>query len=244
MNSARSESFYRLGHLVITTACLLTLYTAFPQKAHATSFTYAPIEEPILSAVFSADFAALTAHRTVFGFEVNTVALVSPSNMELNLSNSLFGTTDALLDPATIDQGPLGTGIVTAAIDPLFFPGLASGSVGLVATFTDTFDGLFAIDFLSLTITTATGTTVALIDSNNGFGIGIPDAGMLPSPLPISISIDATGTGFDEAISSISFAPVPAPATIFVLASGLGLLVLTGRLTKTNAKVHGTPCGR
>jgi hypothetical protein len=202
-------------------ACVLTLQGALLSKADASSFVYDPISVPILSASFAADFAALTAHRTVFGFEVNEVILLGPGGVELDLSDALFGTTDALFDPALIDQGLLATGIVTATIDPLFFPALATGSIGLLATLTDTFDGLFAIDFLSLTIVTGSGTAVALIDSNDGFGIGIPDGGTLPSPLPTSISIGATGTGFDEAISSISFAPAPEPSSLFLVASGL-----------------------
>jgi hypothetical protein len=229
MKTTRAKSSYRrLRSLVILSACILTLDTAAPSKANAVSFTYDPISEPILSATFSADFAALTAHRTVFGFEVNSVIL-SNGPLALDLSDSLFGTTDALFDPAVIDQGLLGTGIVTAAIDPSFFPLLEDGSVGLLATFTDTFDGLFAIDFLSLTIVTASGPTVASIDSNNGFGIGIPDGGTLPAPLPISIPIDATGTGFDEAITSISFQPVPAPATLVLLVSAFVAQVLLRR---------------
>ncbi|MDQ2696715.1 MAG: PEP-CTERM sorting domain-containing protein, partial [Pseudomonadota bacterium] len=116
--------------------------------------------------------------------------------------------------------------IVMAAIDSSFFPVLASGRVGLLATFTDTFDGLFAIDFLSLTVVTATGMTVALIDSNNGFGIGVPDGGALPGPLPNSIPANATGTGFDETIASVSFTPALEPSTIALF--GIGTLALLG----------------
>lgn len=231
MKPPRSKSSCPIRYLAGVVACVFTICAAFPWRAEpgSRSFTYDPISEPILSATFSGDFAALTAHRTVFGFEVNRAILLGLGGGEFNLSEALFGTADALLGPANIDQGLLGTGIVSAAIDPSFFPDLAKGAVGLLATFTDTFDGLFAIDFLSLTIVTSNAISVAAIDSNDGFGIGIPDEGMLPAPLPTSIPIGATGTGFDEAISSISFQPAPEPATIILLCVGLGLFGILSR---------------
>ena len=200
--------------------------------ASADVITYSQISEPIVSASFSADFAALTAHRTVAGVEVNSVRLsdISGGLGLLDLSDILFGSADAFSDPAALDQGLFETGIAIAPIDPSFFPALASGQVRLHATFTDTFDALFAIDFLSLTILTATGTTVATIDSNNGFGIGIPDGGSLSARLPLSIPIGATGTGFDEALSSKTInGVIPEPSTIVLVGSSLALLALRRR---------------
>jgi hypothetical protein len=220
--------FRTIARLAVITAYALALQIIFPGRAQATSFVYDPIAAPILSATFSADFAALTAHRTVAGFEVNSVTLVGATN-SLSLSEALFGTADALSDVAQIAQGDLETGIVTAAIAPSFFAALAAGRVGLLATLTDTFDGLFAIDFLSLTIVTASSTTVAFIDSNDGFRIGIPDGGLLPDPLPTSIAIGATGTGFDESISSISFVPAPEPGSLLLVVIGFAALAATSR---------------
>src|SRR5262245_20505006 len=101
----------------------------FPTPAVADTLTYAEITDPIISASFAGDSAALTAHRFVAGFEVNSVELVDVGGIFgiLNLSDSFFGTADALLDPAVIDQGLLGTGLISAAIDPSFYPALASG---------------------------------------------------------------------------------------------------------------------
>src|SRR5262249_7685057 len=121
-----------------------------------------------------------------------------------------------------------------------FFPELATGSVGVSATFTDTSDGLFAIDFLSLAITTASGTTTAFIGSNNGFGIGLPLGSPLPLPLPFSIPVGATRTGFDETISSKSlFDPpaVPEPSTVIFCVGGL-LWILTRARGKSQAMLY------
>lgn len=59
-------------------------------------------------------------------------------------------------------------------------------------TATDTDDGLFAIDYVALTVQTTDGVLRFFIDENDGFnngfgipGIPVPDGGMLPGPLPI-----------------------------------------------------------
>ena len=208
-------------------ATLVLVLTAAAPAAEAAIFNYGAISDPILSATFAADFAALTAHRTFGGFEVNSAALVDMSGVlaDFILSGALFGNTDAAIpDPALIDQGTLGTGVFTVVVAPSFFPALASGSVGLLATFTDTSDGLFAIDYVSLTIQTASGMTTAIIGLDDGFGIGVPDGGTLAAELPASIPFGATGTGFDEAVTSVSLRPQPAvpdAGTLLLLGTGL-----------------------
>jgi hypothetical protein len=100
-------------------------------SAHATTFTYSLIVTPILSATFSADFAAFTAHRTIGGVEVNSLSLVSGALTD-DLSVLLFGTTDALVDPPILDQGVLGTGIVSVPIDCCVLSGVGLGQRRLV----------------------------------------------------------------------------------------------------------------
>src|SRR5438067_1169997 len=96
-------------------------------NARATEFFYPMITDSILSASFSADVAAFTAHRYVLSFEVNSLrleGLVAGTPTFLDLSNILFGTGDAFVGPAAIDQGTLTTGIITVPIAPSFFPAL------------------------------------------------------------------------------------------------------------------------
>ncbi len=115
-------------------------------QAQATGFSYAPIAEPIVSAEFSADAAALVAHRTVVEHEVNFVRLLDPSaSSSIDLSNLLLGTA-AWPAPAQLAQGVLETGWVSAPIDSSFFTVLAGGAVGLDALFTDTGDGVVNFD--------------------------------------------------------------------------------------------------
>lgn len=222
-----------MGRLVsgVVVCVVLLLCSQSAQGALAT-FEYEQIFDPIISASFSVDFAALNAHRTVNSFETNFARLVDMSTEldDFDLSDNLFGSASAPDDPF-INMGPLETGIFSVSIDSLFFPALAGGSIGLNALFTDTVDAMFAIDFISLTIETS----VTIIESffgwpvgseNNGFGIGLADGESLPAPLPGVFN--PTGTGFDEEISSISI--IPEPTTLFLLGFG-GLALIKNRRT-------------
>jgi len=200
------------------------------QFAHSQiiGFEYDQIADPIDSATFSVDFAAMNAHRTINGFEVNFARLVDMTTGldDFDLSDDLFGTAEAP-DIPLLDMGPLETGILSVSIDALFFPALAAGRVGLNALFTDTVDSMFAIDFISLTIQTSTATIESFYgwpvgSENDGFGIGLSDGGDLPQVLPNALPFDSTGTGFDETISSMSI--VPEPTTLYLL--GLGAIAL------------------
>lgn len=208
----------RIG-LSIVVACLLSF------RANA-GFIYIPIAEPIISATFNADFAALVAHRTIVGEQVNMISLMDSSGGMLDLSDDFYGTSELINgDVPKVNQGPLDTGVSSVSIPSSFFPVLQTGRVGVWFLATDTDDGLFAIDFLSLRIITASSTVESFIDVNDGFKIGLADGAPLSSPLPVSISIDATGTGFDEAISSkVHHNEIAEPTSISLL--GIGLLLL------------------
>jgi hypothetical protein len=220
---------------IVLAAGLVSLCSIAVVKADYDGFVYEPITEPILSATFSADLAALVAHRTVLEQEVNFAQLLDLSTgMEpLDLSDELFGTA-AWPDEPDLNMGLLETGWSSAEIDPLFFPALESGHVGIYALFTDTDDSLFAIDTLILTIETARGTVQAFYGTpvggeNNGFGIGLADGGDLPSAFPGVL--DETGTGFDEEISS-KIVGVPEPGTLALLAC-----LTLGLLRRTNGSI-------
>ncbi|MBW8001197.1 MAG: PEP-CTERM sorting domain-containing protein [Planctomycetes bacterium] len=210
------------------------------------TFVYDPITEPITSATFSADFAALVAHRNLFGYEVNFAKLYDPTGSlgMYDLSDDLFGTAAYPAVPL-VNMGDLETGIVSVAIDPSFFPALAGGSIGLDFLFTDTDDSMFAIDFVSLTIQTDAATIESYFgwpvgDENNGFGIGLADGEDLPSILPVAIPIDATGTGYDETLSSKSHTPEPTSIALLGC-SALGLFLRrkrSRRQTKTKKYTH------
>ena len=209
--------------------CLCGLCWVSVARADFVGFTYGPIDEPILSASFSGDFAALTAHRWVVGYEVNFARLVDQTMglPPLDLSDELFGTA-AWPDPPQLDMGDVETGWISAEIDPSFYPALVGGRVGLQFCFTDTDDAMFAIDTLILTIETGRTTIESFygwpIDNeNNGFGIGIPDGGDLPEPAPGSL--EETGTGWDEWVNC----KTPEPTALLLMAAGtLALLRCRG----------------
>ena len=220
---AKSKVVVRLWVLVVLSSALVG-------SGEAAIFSYDPITEPIISAKFSVDFAALVAHRTVSGYEVNFARLLDMTGGlgEYDLSDDLFGMA-AHPDTPLVNMGDLETGIITADIDVSFFPALAGGDIGLNALFTDTDDAMFAIDYISLTIETNPVTIESFYgwpvgNENNGFGIGLADGANLPAPLPDSIPIGATGTGFDETESSKR---IPEPMSFVLLA--LGSMVLRAR---------------
>ena len=196
------------------------------RPAGAGRFSYPPIVEPIVSATFSGDFAALVAHRTVAGVEMNFTQLYDPAapTTVVDLSDDLFGTA-AWPAPAKVSQGDLETGRVSAEIPASFYPVLASGEVGVAFRYTDTDDAMFAIDCLILQVRTASRPLLIDLygwpqgDENNGFGIGLEDGEDLPAALPGPLPVGATGTGFDETISSKS-EPIPEPGALVLLLGG------------------------
>jgi hypothetical protein len=212
---------------------LAIILAMVPATKSEAGFIYTPIIEPILGAQFSADFAALVAHRYIAGEEVNMLKLAGTNGDVLDLSSAFFGASELLNgDIPSINQGPLETHIFSAAIPASFFPALLTGQIGLSFLFTDADDGLFAMDFLSLEITTGAGVIEAFMDTNDGYKIGLADNASLSDPLPVSIQIGATGTGFDEAISSKAHNDIPEPASMSLF--GIGLLALLGLLYRDN----------
>jgi len=200
-------------------------------------FQYSPITEPILSASLTGNFAAFTANQTFFGVRVNMVQRSGADGSMVDLSDGFFGTAP-FPDPPKIDVGPVDTGVVSAPIPSSFFPTLAN--IGNWFEFTDTGDGVFAIDYLSLDIVTASGVTQAFFGTPDGFGIGIPTGGNLPAPLPDSLPFGTTGTGLDESISSkSSHWEVPEPGTVLLLAGGLLLLPFAARKKRRSRPPNG-----
>jgi hypothetical protein len=223
MKLATSTRAHSPGIRALALAGVLVLI-AMP-TASAAEFEYDAIPPgDIVSATFSADFAALVAHRYVGDVEVNHLTLfdLNAGLPPLDLSDSFFGTA-AWPDSPLIDMGLLETGWRAVDIDSSFFPALESGSVAAGFLFTDTDDALFAMDTLILTIETPTRTIVEsyygwpIGDENNGFGLGLLDGADLPAPFPGVL--DPTGTGFDEEISSKYEVPEPTSLALLVCAT-------------------------
>ena len=205
-------------------------------------FLYDPVTDPIVSATFTIDVAAFTAHRYVFGEQVNYVSLFDMTGGlgRYDLSDALFGTS-SYPDVPLVNMSPLETGWISAEIDSYFFPALTSGKVGLSFCLTDTGDSMFAMDFMSLTIRTTSSVIESYFgwpvgNENNGFGIGLADGADLPAPLPISIPVGATGTGFDETIAT---KVVPEPASLLFIASGAAILFLKRRRSSNKKEKRG-----
>lgn len=220
-----ARHFYScLGMPLLAVALLL-----LPARPAEAGFYYTPIIEPIINAHFSADFAALVAHAYVAGEQVNVLQLMGANGDVLDLSAAFFGTSDLLNgDTPLINLGPLQTQVFSVDIPASFFPALTGGHLGLFFLATDTDDGLFAMDFLSLSITTASGITQSFIDSNDGYKIGLADNADLPATLPDSLPIGATDSGFDESITSKSIRnDVPEPASLLLILVAVLAMAIT-----------------
>lgn len=188
------------------------------------------ISEPITSAAFIGDFAELVADRYVAGFEVNRVRLLGIDSM-VDLSAQFFGTT-----PPTINQSANHTHVYSVPIPASFYPVLQTGAIGYDLLFTDTSDGIFAMDFVGLRITTPTRTIDAFLDPNDGYGKGIADDAMLPETVLNYLPPDPALSGFDEPVSSVAlYCEVPEPGTFWLIALGgmfLALARFRGKLRK------------
>lgn len=122
---------------LLSISILLLITTLFTGPAKA-GFIYSPISGPILSASFNADFAALVAHRTIFGEQMNMLTLMGTDGDMLDLSDSFYGSSELLDgDIPQINQGHLETGIFSADIPSTFFPALQTGRVGIWFLATD-----------------------------------------------------------------------------------------------------------
>ncbi len=189
----------------------------------------------ISSAWFTIDLAAYTGARTIggpTGVEVNRARLydLSGGGLVFDMSTQLFGAPGS---PALIDQGTLNTGLYTVNIDSSFFPAILGGKVGFVGTLTDTFDNMFAIDFMSLSVDD--GAQIITCEygtgGNDGYAINLADGSPLPGTLA-SGALTQNGTGFDERISSKSLNfmfKLPSPGAGTLLTGAAGFLTLRRR---------------
>ena len=200
------------------TAAAPTLGSVTSGSITGGAFSYVPIVEPIVSASFGGNFAALTAQRNIGPFETNFMRLTDMEGFipTTDLSDALFGPVNS---PPVLDQGQFGTGLIEAPIDPAFFPALSRGNIGLIGLLSDTFDSAFAIDYLRLNIVTIDTTYTFYYGSTpNGFGIGLPPGTPLPGPVFQLLPYYPPGHGFDGTIGSKYFL-VPSPGAA-VLALG------------------------
>lgn len=198
----------------------------------AGAFLYSPIDEAIEAAYFRLDVAELHAAREFAGVQVNKAMLIDPRGAGLgmyDLTDDLFG---APMAGTNITLGAMQTGVFEVEIDPAFFPALETGRIGLWCTITDTDDGWFGIDYMSLFIETESDTHEVFFAGfgNDGFMIA-------PNPPADNAALSAafrtlrphgsSGTGFDEAVSSKSIHVVPGPGV-----GGLALAAAAGRKRK------------
>lgn len=238
MKSARIKRAVLSGRVAVVAAGILVCSAASTARADV-AFQYDEITDTIVSAAFSVDFAAMNAHRTMSGFEMNFAQLVdcNPGGSLLNydMSDDLFGAVE-FPDPPQLNMGGVETGWISSDIDSSFYPALAGGKVGLRALFTDTVDSMFAMDCIVLAIETDAETILSYYgwpvdNENNGFGLGLADGGDLPDVLPDSLPVGSTGTGFDETISSKSILAIPEPSTALLLGLAIGFVLFRRRRT-------------
>ena len=182
----------------------------------------------ILQADVYVNLAAFGEVRDFNGTEVNSFSLFNPSGSWTNpdLSDDFFGVMGSV---GMIHQGPTQTGVYSASIPSWFFPVLEAGEVGIKATFTDTTDGIFAIDYISIAILDDDNGPLEFHEyyygGDDGFGVGLAPGAPLQAPLPVGLPY--TGRGFDEPISSKSIltvlaVPSPAGACLGALALSAG----------------------
>lgn len=182
----------------------------------------------ISGASFKIDLAAFTGARTVNGVEVNRARLydLTGGGLVFDMSDALFGAPGS---PAAINQGTLTSDVITIQIPAAFYPAMLNGMIGFSATFTDTFDNMFAIDFLSIVVDDGAQIFEAEYGTggNDGYGIGLFDGQNLPGTLASGV-LTQNGSGFDERIASKSMnivIKIPAPGSGAGLLTGAALLL-------------------
>ncbi len=142
------------------------------------SFLYPPIpSEPILSATLTVNIGGLYGNRFLFGEEENSAVLLAPGFSPLDLSSALFGTS-SFPNPPLVNLANDETEIIGAALPSWFFPALRGGDIGYSFLFSDTGDGIFALDYIDLRIVTPSHTIDSFLGPATCFG-----AGSLPCPL-------------------------------------------------------------
>ncbi len=113
-------------------------------------FEFGSLPATLTGGTLTADFAALVGPADFLGAPINSIALVD------NGAAGMLELTDQFFP---ISQGSLETGWVTISVDPTFLSAaLVDSVVGLATSFspdftgiTDAEDGMFAVDFFSLT---------------------------------------------------------------------------------------------
>ena len=150
-------------------------------------------------------------------FQVNQFALQGADGDFLDLTRLMF-------PEGLLDQGPLGTEPVSVSLanDVGVLDWMAVGPVGIYASLTDTDDGYFAIDFMSLEVFTSTGTFMSLLGDQDYFGLGNEPGKNAPLPGPPQEVLPfENGTSiFDIALSGVTINTIPAPSALALLAVG------------------------